>query len=372
MGTASEDRRRRGRAPVALGGAAGAVLVAGAVVAACSALPARQTAAHHRLPGSTTTTRPGAGVVPTGPAAAPTVSLVSYGDCSALLAQLKREALAEVGPYGLQAEGGPGAEGTPMRQAAPEGALAAPGGAASSGAASAGAASSSAASSSAAAQDAAAPFSTTNDQEAGVDEPDLAKTDGHLMVVLRHDPVGLQVVDVTTRSPHLDGFIGLSQLGSPTGLFLAGSEAVVIGGSGASPQVYPGAAGGPPAPVYPQPTSGTTATVVSLTDPQHPKVVRSFSLSGQEVDARQIDGRVLVVLQGSPQLPFTTPGDNSSAEQQRALQHNRAVVSSSTLQQWLPSTTTRGAPGRQLPACPTVLHPSVASGMGTVSVVSLD
>jgi hypothetical protein len=373
VGTASEDRRRRGRAPVALGGAAGAVLVAGAVVAACSALPARDTAARHRPPGSTTTTTaPGTGVVPTGRTAAPTVSLVSYGDCSALLARLKREALAEVGPYGLQAGGGPGAEGMPMRQAAPEGALAAPGAAASPGAASAGAASSSA-SSSAAAQDAAAPSSTTNDQEAGVDEPDLAKTDGHLMVVLRHDPVGLQVVDVTApRTPHLDGFLGLSQLGSATGLFLAGSQAVVIGGSGGSPQAYSGTAGGPPGAVYPQPDSGTTATVVSLTDPKHPQVVRSFSLSGQEVDARQVDGRVLVVLQGSPRLPFTTPSDNSGAEQERALQHNRDVVSSSTLQEWLPSTTTQGSPGRQLPACPTVLHPSVASGMGTVSVVSLD
>ena len=377
MGTRDEGQGGRPRrVRLALGGAVGALTVAGVVVAACSPLPAQLTTGRHRPSATTTTTTtraaggigPGLRVVMTPPTHA--VRLVSYGDCSALLAQLRQEALAEVGPYGLQAGGGPVAPGTPMREAAPQG------GAASSSAAGPGAASSGSASNGSAAVPpssvGATPYSATNNQEAGVDEPDLTKTDGHLMVVLRHDPVGLQVVDVATRRPHLDGFVPLPQLGSPTGLFLYGSEAVVIGEPANSPQVYAGA-GGAPGAVYPQPVAATTsALVISLADPQRPEVVRSFSLGGQEVDARLVDGRVLVVLQGSPQLPFIAPRDSTTDEQQRALQHNRQVVSSSTLQQWLPSTATRGAPGRRLPACPAVLHPTVASGLGTVSVVSLD
>ena len=379
MGRAGEGQAvRRGTGPMALG----AVLVTGAVLAACASPPNRHTAAH-RPQGTTTTTvppatggkGPGTGAPDTGPRTARAVSLVSYGDCSSLLAQLKREALTEVGPYGLQTGGGPVATGMPVRAAAPQNGMEASSGAASPGAAGPSGASSGGAgsgSTAAASPQAAAPYSTTNNQEVGVDEPDLAKTDGRLMVVLRHNPVGLQVVDVSTGRPHLDGFLGLSQLGSPTGLFLDGSEAVVIGGDAVSPQVYEGAAGPAPGAVYPQPETSTSAVVVSLADPQKPEVVRSFSLGGQEVDAGLVGGRVLVVLQGSPQLPFTTPRDSSSAEQQRALQQNRDVVTASTLQQWLPATTTQGGPARQLPACPTVLHPTVASGLGTVSVVSFD
>ena len=73
-------------------------------------------------------------------------------------------------------------------------------------------------------------FSTTNDQEAGVDEPDTVKTDGQLMVILRQQPLGLQVVDVAANPLVLDGFFPLTQISQADGLFLVGQDAVVIGG----------------------------------------------------------------------------------------------------------------------------------------------
>ena len=85
-------------------------------------------------------------------------------------------------------------------------------------------------------------YSTTNDQEAGVDEPDMVKTDGQLMVILRQQPLGLQVVDVSAHPPVLDGFLPLAQLGQADGLFLVGQDAVVIGGQTSWPS--PAATGG--------------------------------------------------------------------------------------------------------------------------------
>ena len=93
-------------------------------------------------------------------------------------------------------------------------------------------------------------FSTTNDQEAGVDEPDMVKTDGQLMVVLRQQPLGVQVVDVSGATPQLEGFLALPQLAEADGLFLIGQYAVVIGTLAPAPvpvpvPVYAGATGAP-------------------------------------------------------------------------------------------------------------------------------
>jgi hypothetical protein len=153
--------------------------------------------------------------------------LVSYSNCSQFLQQVKSEALGEVGPYGLGAAGqdigrfgsvGPGTwskEAVPMPMSA---------------AVSAGSPIADAGSSSIGSTSGDQEYSTTNDQEAGVDEPDLVKTDGRLMVVLRQQPIGVQVVDVGTAAPKLDGFLALPQLGEADGLFLVGQDAVVIGG----------------------------------------------------------------------------------------------------------------------------------------------
>ena len=78
-------------------------------------------------------------------------------------------------------------------------------------------------------------YSTTNDQEAGVDEPDMVKTDGQVMVVLRQDPLGVQVVDVSGSAPKLEGFLALPQLQQASGLFLVGQDVYVIGGGTSGP-----------------------------------------------------------------------------------------------------------------------------------------
>ncbi len=158
--------------------------------------------------------------------------LVAYTSCAQLLDQVKAEAMKEVGPYGLPGTSGgyfglapggvvrgavpvPTALGAAPTAATPPSTAAASGGANGS--------------------TGQPGYSTTNDQEAGVDEPDTVKTDGQVMVILRQQPLGVQVVDVSGSAPKLEGFLALPQLEQASGLFLAGQDVYVIGGQTGAP-----------------------------------------------------------------------------------------------------------------------------------------
>ena len=341
------------------------------------------------IPSTTTTAPTGGHTVLSGgdrpKPAKPTIQLVSYGGCSDLLNQVKTEATREIGPYGFANQGGVmkyataggvsnGYDAAPVAQSAP-GMAAASSGAVASGA-------------TATLNAPAAPpssYSGTNNQEVGVDEPDVVKTDGSLLLVLRHQPMGLEVTDVSGSSPQLDGFLALPGLGGSNEMFLTGQYAVVLGQSQwASPSIEPPVpAPGPlpnqsggatrsaiATPVYQQPS--TSAVVISLADPHHPVVVRTFDLQGSEAGARLIAGRIVVVLQGQPSLPFVTPIDGSATSTSAATAQNQAVVAGSTVSDWLPSVSVSPGGTTWRAACQTAVHPSVPSGLNTVSIVSLD
>lgn len=303
-------------------------------------------------------------------AARAAVRLVAYESCSQFLDHVRTQALAELGPTGLP-DGSMGRFGASMAAGGERMAASAP---ALQGAAAAPTAGSTASADSSGTT----PYSTTNNQEAGVDEPDLAKTDGTLLVTLRRGAPSLQVADVASSPPRLRGSLALGDLLSPTGLFLVGSNAVVIGDgppSSATPEpgvAAPGSSGGGLTTPMPQQVSTTVVAVVSLTDPDHPVVARSFTLQGSEVDARLIGGEVEVVVVSRPDMPFVAPADGSAQSQAAALAANSAIIRSSTPADWLPSVTSVPAGITRTTACTAAMHPEVASGLGTVSVVPID
>jgi uncharacterized secreted protein with C-terminal beta-propeller domain len=276
--------------------------------------------------------------------------LLAYTSCSQFLSQVKTQALAEVGPDGLP---NPGAALVSSSVGAPLSTVGTSTGSAPMAAASAGANAANAAMGTDQAASASTPtYSTTNDQEQGVDEPDLVKTNGQLLVALRESPVGLQVASLGTV-PRLRGFLALSDNGGePTGMFLVGNDAVVLApGSGASPT--------------------TDVTVVDLTDPDHPVVTHSFTVQGSEVDARLIAGYVELVVDSTPNLPFVAPADGSAVASRRALEANRALVLDSTASDWLPSVTSKPSGSTSDPNCASTLHTVTAAGLDTVSVVPI-
>jgi hypothetical protein len=314
--------------------------------------------------------------------------LVSYTDCTQMLGQLRDQALAEVGPYGLDGTGYavPESAGPSGLRVSSLPVMAAPAAIGGSGTAGAAAASAGGDQSSSSPAPSSTGFSTTNIQEQGVDEPDIAKTDGTLLVTLRQDDDSLQVADVG-GSPQLLGSISLTPLAQGRGLFLVGHDAVVLGsarrqpvptdvpgppmsGSGEAPSAGP--VGAPAIAVGP---SGTEVVVVDLSDPANPEIARSFSVDGDFVDARLIGGTVEVVVSSSPHLPFVSPADPSPAATAAAAAANRNVVLSAGPAAWLPSVTSEPDGTTTAAPCSSALHTTSTSsptGLGTVGIVPID
>ncbi len=236
----------------------------------------------------------------------------------------------------------------------------------------------------------------TNVQEAGVDEPDLAKTDGRYVVGLVDDR--LYVAD-TAGTPRVLGTVTLAARGAE--LLLAGNRALVVSGGGPGGVVTPALGGLQP----PSWTPTTLLTAVDLTDRTHPRVTSSEQVDGSYLSARLHDGVVRVVLGTSPtRLPFTVPRypplpqplpptspagatggppptppttADLQAAQRAALEANRDVVRRASAQDWLPQRSVRDGSGTvvahgPLLSCADVHHPVTQSGLRTLSVLTVN
>ena len=300
--------------------------------------------------------RPPVAVTPPAPVYRLTGALVSFDACTDYLTYVRAQAAALVGPYGLQSPG-PGEYFNPTWDAVGSAAGTQKGIATGS--------------PSSAGQTPA--YSTTNDQVAGVDEPDTVKTDGHIVVTLTG--ATLRVLDT---SAHV---LGSTQLSGDTGggLLLVGDRAVVLSSS-SSPPSLGGAFRGPVFSPYQsatsQPAARATATVVDLSDPTQPSVLRTFDFDGTVVAARLVGGQIRLVLRSDgPRITFQTP--TSSGDSNAATAANRHLVATSSLSDWLPAWQVENpdgstTPRQQLAACDAVARPQQASGISTVSVFALD
>lgn len=196
--------------------------------------------------------------------------------------------------------------------------------------------------------------STTNVQEKGVDEPDVVKTDGKLMITALEQE--LQVMDVSGGSPVQLGKLALDDLSEPN-LFLTGDQAVVLG-TEFSDIVYERE----PAPdrdrgiAPPQPSKTTSIVLlVDLSDPRNPQVSHRLELDGAYVDAREVDGVMRLVVSSSSQQ--VAPDD----------------VPSSTIEDWLPRYRLDSGGQRTsgpLVGCDNIHHPPKFSGISSVSVLT--
>jgi hypothetical protein len=294
-----------------------------------------------------------------------TAGLVRTDDCGQLLSALKRRAQRAVTPYGLSGIWGGGYltkgsfSGARLQDRA---AIPTPLTAHTNSLASAGLPGGS------------SDHSTTNNQEAGVDEPDLAKTDGRVLAVLRHGPHGmeLRLIDVSSGEPSLAGRLRLDGL-SDAQLFLDGDKVVVVGSHGpwyGGDVIYarsPGLVGGPWGP----PPGSVRVVVVDISDLSAPTVQRRLHVPGMLVDARLEAGRVVTVTQASPRLRFHHPHHSGREARRDALRANRGVIERSTLADWLPLVRTDS--GQTWDSdCASVYRSERSDGFGAVSVTSID
>lgn len=185
----------------------------------------------------------------------------------------------------------------------------------------------------------------TNVQEEGVDEPDVVKTDGSLLVRVHEDV--LEVHDVTGDEPELLGELGLARVREAE-VLLAGDRVVVIGADRLERELW------------------TRVLTVDVSDPASPAPVAEQVYEGSALAARLHGGPGgvvrLVVSPALPDLDFVRPhGRRSWQEARRA---NRQVVRDSAIGDWLPT-----VDGEPLLGCEDVAVPADDEAtLGTVAV----
>ena len=303
--------------------------------------------------------------------------VTSFGGCTDYLSYVRNRAEAMTGPYGIQtsstsitpwARNYDGVSTAPGVAGAAEGAVPAAGPAAATG------------SSVPTAPAGALPYSQTNDQVAGVDEPDTVKTDGHVVVTLTGST--LRVLDPSAQ------VLGSVQLTGDTGggLLLAGSRVLAFSAPATAIPGTTTAAESSYRPLYGPAYAGAVAPtpvaesaqviVVDLTNPSSPEVVRTFHFDGSIVAARLVGQQVRLTLRSDgPRVAFASPG--TQGDESSATAENKRLIRASTLTDWLPSwqvQTPDGAMTARAPlsSCDSIVRPDQASGISTVTVLSVD
>ena len=269
--------------------------------------------------------------------------LPQFGDCEQLRRWYVRTTLPRVGPWGL--DGGPVM--TAMAPAA------------------------------GAEQAVGSSPSGTNVQEPDVDEGDVAKTDGRLVVRLTGQD--LVVTDVSGTEPR-----ELSRLRLPgrpttgTELLLHDGHAVVVGTESLPVPGGPifdrqGIEPGGATRLLPQPfhrDERLRLLGVDLTDPAAPRVTSDRTVDGRAVSLREYDGGVarLVMTTSTPPLHFVQPDRDRTPMQ--AIRQNREIVRTASVGAWLPAVRSTDGSKQPLVDCSDVRHPVKPSGPGTLSVAT--
>lgn len=296
-------------------------------------------------------------------------ALVPFNACDDALDYLQREATSRVGPYGLD-RGGTVVFADAERAPMPTGSDLASG---------------------APAEDGSSGFSGTTNQEVGVDEADVVKTDGEYIYTVVDGT--FRVTDVRDGGPEVVGDLVLTTPGSggvggpavdmaygygPSQLLLAGDMALVL-----MTQPFYGIDDGTermPAPGWGWGGwSQSVLIAVDLSDPTAPSEAARLTVDGDYLSARMIDGTARVVVRSTPTLPFEPPYSEApdadwSELEAAAIERNREIVAQSTIDQWLPSYTLAAGDDEttgQLVECDNVSHPVDFSGFTTVSVLTI-
>jgi len=296
-----------------------------------------------------------------------TSALQSVESCDELLDRIKTEALERVGPFGLSPggyfsiRGDFALEEEAMTEAATDGGdTAAPR-----------AMDDVASSESTAGSESS--FSGTNNQERGVDEGDLVKTDGDRLVVVAQDQ--LQIIDVTGDTPRLDQSIQLPQDVYGGELFLKGNTVLLMTTGWTNEPFttnaevdygwYPG---------Y------ETGRLMEF-DLSEGKIVRSMEFEGSYLSAREIDGSIrIVVTASSDRLSFVQPQNQNAND--TAEKANRQIIEDSTIEQWIPTYrivegsgfggTSEATSTGAIVDCDRVFLPSEFAGFGSLIVLTAD
>jgi uncharacterized secreted protein with C-terminal beta-propeller domain len=205
--------------------------------------------------------------------------------------------------------------------------------------------------------------STTNVQEAGIDEPDVVKTDGNRIVAVaqgRVHLVGLDGAKMTLRKTLPDANV--------RNVFLSGERVLVFGGQ-AVQSAEPGLrwAG--------QQAVLTMYDISSLSDPER---IAGLTVDGDIIDARLVGTQVRVATASSPDVDAPSPiyGPDGGITQ-KSKDDLREAVANTNVDDWIPTYTLQDGAGAEvskgrLVECDNLARPETFSGLDTVTVSTFD
>ncbi|MDX6677379.1 MAG: hypothetical protein QOE31_1431, partial [Solirubrobacteraceae bacterium] len=194
-------------------------------------------------------------------------------------------------------------------------------------------------------------FSSTNVQEAGVDEPDIVKTDGKRVLAIVNGK--LNAIDVTGATPKLVGSLELAGDGGHQ-LLVRGDRVLVMTTSYAGGGGIVADSGAP----YFR-TSTVLLSEIDVSNPAAMTVRRTMQLDGALVDARLHGGTARVVVVSSPD-PVAPQAISSTGV--------RRFVPRTTLRSRISGRTFR----RSVVPCDDVRHPRTFSGLDLLTVLTID
>ncbi|MBL8930066.1 MAG: beta-propeller domain-containing protein [Kineosporiaceae bacterium] len=403
-------RRSSGRRPARRTAALAATLAVVAAVGLAVATRAawrdeRTTGAANPIPG-TGTTAPSLNADP--------VALSTFDSCPALLEHYRSTALPLVGPWGMA--GGPtmfgvGPQSAELARRSATDTLGGSSPAAAAPQSAAGTASTDSTST-----------SGTTVQVAGVDEADLAKRSGDLLLVIAQPT---KVVELQAPGAQGSALVVLHPSGdrdhrtatrlarlelgwSPSSLLVEGDTVLLIG---TDYRTTPVASDSMPSRIMPVPgIERTRLEQVDLTDPARPRVVRTLTVDGSAAGARMVDGVARLAVTSwptltfdnpyagvSPDTPVTSPENPTSSVtapdgapspvpmpratanpqeiEKQATERNRDRVRASAIDDWLPRydlvSGGEKSSGR-LVDCTQVAAPRDPAGVATLTMLTLD
>lgn len=226
-------------------------------------------------------------------------------------------------------------------------------------------------------------FSGTNNQEEGVDEPDIVKTDGNRILTMTNG--NFTYVDANDGDPEKRGTLRIGY--DVQDMLMVNDRVLVFGTTWGDEAYYEGevfAADDSEAefaddvirpPVEPQ-WYGPRAKMVEIdiSNADNPKIAGELLVEGHYLSARLVDGKAQVVVQSEPnQLEFVYPQNRNGED--RAKRFNAEIVQETEISDWLPEFTLSAGGNEQsgtLTSCDKVHAPADFAGFGALSVVTVD
>ena len=167
-------------------------------------------------------------------------------------------------------------------------------------------------------------YSSTNVQEAGVDEPDIVKSDGDHIYVFNGDLFLIYDVSLVLASHEISR---LKLEYPPQEMFVSNGLAVLFSSSmGGTYPIFEGQTT-VPGPYDP----GTVITIIDLNDLEKPKIIRELKIKGYYSTARLMDGIVHVIISSYLSFPVF--------DAEAGVDDNLKKIEQTPLESWIPTVT---------------------------------